>query len=150
MRFLMSTKECSKVEIVLVLVPALSYQAYPQGPPLDFHTISQHQQKLKTQVSWYYTENGQTLGTALKVFKKAARKRKIKICLFNLLKWESILTSTHVTSNDCNSMTWTAFKLSVHFSIYGYNFLFCNPLLFRYRTIFGKVKFAVSVRRKFR
>ena len=27
-RFLMSTKECSKVEIVLVLVPALSYQAY--------------------------------------------------------------------------------------------------------------------------
>ena len=27
-RFLPSTKECSKVEIVLVLVPALSYQAY--------------------------------------------------------------------------------------------------------------------------
>ena len=26
-RFLASTKECSKVEIVLVLVPALSYQA---------------------------------------------------------------------------------------------------------------------------
>ena len=26
--FLQSTKECSKVEIVLVLVPALSYQAY--------------------------------------------------------------------------------------------------------------------------
>ena len=30
--FLPSTKECSKVEIVLVLVPALSYQAY--SPPL--------------------------------------------------------------------------------------------------------------------
>ena len=27
-RFLLSTKECSKLEIVLVLVPALSYQVY--------------------------------------------------------------------------------------------------------------------------
>ena len=30
--FLLSTKECSKVEIVLFLVPALSYQAYAEHP----------------------------------------------------------------------------------------------------------------------
>ena len=36
-RFLPSTKECSKVEIVLVLVPALSYQAYCGYGPVFFH-----------------------------------------------------------------------------------------------------------------